>query len=178
MCVVGIDQSPVTSDSDDSCQPLGVNSPEGVEWCAGSPHTCASCQLSTIVLKVRFIRGCVTPLRLGMLCCQYCCVVPAMTKQSPADKVVLIFLVRSALCRSTKSLGAPNDTDAMFGRSPYLQARVKCSRMRDVMGWQVAVVNSCQLMAAKHSDSRKQQQQKAFCRADTFLAAWQLLHMA
>jgi hypothetical protein len=79
-------------------------------------------QLSTIVLKVRLIRGCVIPLRLGMLCCQNCCVVPAMISTSPADKVVLIFLLRSMLCLSTKSLGVPNDTDAMFGLSPYLQA--------------------------------------------------------
>jgi hypothetical protein len=161
MRVVGIDQSPVTFDSVDSCQPIGVNSPEGVQphlYTRGSKYskdsyypcsTCASCQVSTIVLKVRLIRGCVTPLRLGMLCCQFCCVVPAMTTTSPADKVVLIFLVRSVLCRSTKSLGAPKDTDAMFGWSPYLQAREgdAGSRMGHVMGLQAAGDTSCQLTA-------------------------------
>lgn len=79
--------------------------------------------MSSIVLNVRLIRGWLIPFRLGMLCCQCCCVVPVMISTSPADSVVLIFLLRSRLCRSTKSRGAPKDTEAMLGRSPYLQGR-------------------------------------------------------
>lgn len=78
-------------------------------------------QLSTMVLNVRLMRGCVTPLRFGMLCCQCCCVDPAMMRTSPAESVALIFLLRSRLCRRTKSRAAPKDTDAMVGLGPYLQ---------------------------------------------------------
>lgn len=82
------------------------------------------CYRPTMFLNVRFMRGCVTPFLLGMLCCQNSCVVPAMRKTSPAHKLTLIFLLLFWWCRRTKSRGVPNETDAMVGLWPYLHMTI------------------------------------------------------
>jgi hypothetical protein len=72
-----------------------------------------------MVLNVRLILGPTTLFRRGTECCQCCCMVPAITKTSPAARFKTILCSRCSFCRKTKSRAAPRDTEAMVGAAPY-----------------------------------------------------------
>lgn len=69
---------------------------------------------------------------------------------------MLIFLVRSVLWRSTKSRGAPKDTDAMVGLSPYLQTHGRQQRQGRPIGGITAFIR-----ALKRANSTSIQQHAA-----------------